>query len=567
MRFGSSQQFVWALVLTVPFLQNCSKARYEQVRATAAPVPFAQPVPPQREPMGPMDVQPAPRRRPPLHDRLPDRHSGENSDDRNRPLDDDSSRDQHYPLPPVGSSGESGDDRVEPDSNVTTESEPTPFPPQRPSEIVQATPWFSPAHALPAVPERPPQPPPRQPEPPRPPEPRPEPPVPPCEPDQNCYQGNYKQPTEDVTNKLDVLFVIDTSPSIYQERERAALGIERFVSQLPQGVSYNIGVIPAHSPVHGNAGKLIQIGNEAVVLKSEGMGLNEIKSALHTKLTKMKTDGSSDGGELGIYSLSHAITGDQLVRNREHGMFRPDAALAIIFISDENDICSIGHVPTGNYPAGVDWKLDVNMHDAVRTDEIYAWDTFCTPESITAKSVYEKLLRLKAEDSTVRSAGSKPVAKPLLISAIVYTQTPTEAEGRARGDKWEQENERGYGYLEMVEMNGNSIGAGGIKGVAVDIGRDDIAGGLERIGRAARAKLALKTEFPIHPGPRDGSVDGASVRVWVDGSELINTPKNKLFQFDANTQQVNLFAPGGPGSMVRIYWCAERIRDRQCRAH
>ncbi len=549
MRLGLKPQYVWALVLALPFLQNCSKARYEQVRATPAPVPFAQPVQPQHEPMGPMDVRRAPHRRPPSPDRQLDRP------------DDDSSGDQSYRLPPVGSSGESGEYRTEPDANVTTDSAPPPRrPPAKPAEIVQTTPWVSPAHVLPHVPDAPPPPLPRPPPPPPPePTPLPPPPPPPCEPEKNCYNGDYTQPVEDVTNKLDLLFVIDTSDSIYQEREQAALGVERFVSQLPQGVSYNIGVIPAHSSAFGNAGKLIQIGNEDVVLKSSKLGLNEIKSALHMKLTKMKGDSSSDGGELGMYSLSHAITGDRLVRNRELGMFRPDAALAIIFISDENDICSIGHVPLGNYPEGVDWKEDMNMHDKVRTDEIYAWDTYCTSESITAKSVYEKLLRLKAEDSNYRSAGTKPVAKPVLISAIVYTETPTEAETLARrdkGDKWEQENERGYGYLEMVKMNGAN-------GVAVDIGRDDIAAGLERIGRAARAKLALKTEFPIHPQPGDGSVDTNSVRVWVDGTELRNTPSSKQFEFNHETQQINLFMPGGPGSRIRIYWCAEQVRERQ----
>ncbi|MCB0386236.1 MAG: hypothetical protein KDD43_12660 [Bdellovibrionales bacterium] len=83
------------------------------------------------------------------------------------------------------------------------------------------------------------------------PEKEPLPPPPPAQPVYESKSLEFFQPEGPVTQRVDILFVMDTSPSIYHERKWIVEQLPKLINQLPggdNGTSYKIGVLPAHSP-------------------------------------------------------------------------------------------------------------------------------------------------------------------------------------------------------------------------------------------------------------------------------------------------------------------------------
>lgn len=490
MKTMSKNFLIGALVLSAPLLQNCGKARYQQIGNPAPQAAQAQ-IPPAREPMGPMAVRPAPRPTP-------------------RPAAGDRT------APPLNESGE---------QPIVTIPVSLPVQPETNGPRVD---WMDPSHSnpanppvslpQPAVPQAPTevQPPVGS---------QPQPASTPCPSWEECFVGEYTQPSGMVTDKVDLVFVVDTSESIFKERLAAASGIDRFMSALPSDIDYRIGVIAGHGETTGYAGEMVRIGSEPTVLNSKEHSRDDIRAALRAKLIGVPQDNESDGGELGLYSLNRAITGEKLAKNRAIGMFRRDAGLVVVFLSDENDICSLGDYPNA--------KPDPNGK------ELPAFKKYCEGK-VSAGSVYLNLVQLKADaDGTlVDQLDQRTISKPLLLAAITYTDektVPTEGES----DRWAMENEVGYGYLDIVRMN---------NGIAVDLAQGDIPGALSRIAEATRSKLSIKTEFMIH---ESRVIDPESICVFVDGEEVAHT-------FDQERKQVNLPAGGAAGSRVEIYYCAQK---------
>ena len=170
-----------------------------------------------------------------------------------------------------------------------------------------------------------------------------------------CTKGSFQKDL-DRNNKIDILFIVDTSPSLASTRTAIANNLAKFLLELPKNASYRIAVMPAHSdetrwqtatgPVKssGLGGQLLKFANGAFVLSSEGLdpkfGMQELTELIKKRIDKdMLTDAATDGGEAGLLSLSLGIT-THLKENQNLGFFRPDATLAVVFVSDENDICA-----------------------------------------------------------------------------------------------------------------------------------------------------------------------------------------------------------------------------------
>ncbi|MEK6579130.1 MAG: hypothetical protein AABZ55_07875, partial [Bdellovibrionota bacterium] len=162
-----------------------------------------------------------------------------------------------------------------------------------------------------------------------------------------CFDDRFLQPEALITHNLDLLFVTDTSGSLDVERAGVAAGIDSFVAELPSTVDYQVAVMLAHGSRSSYSGRLWS-GSSSFpkVSRSSTMSLSTIRANLTYNLTHVASDTFSDGGEEGLYGLTQGLQGTQLSESRSLGFFRPDAALAVVFISDENDICA-------DYPAGV----------------------------------------------------------------------------------------------------------------------------------------------------------------------------------------------------------------------
>jgi hypothetical protein len=302
-----------------------------------------------------------------------------------------------------------------------------------------------------------------------------------------CELRTFRQPTR--TEKLDLLFVTDTSGSLSSEREEIADGIDQFIRALPQGHDIRVGVMLAHSPLSPYAGRLWRSDGGYVRGSSEPWTLSTIDSSrgyvrakLKNKLRRQASERESDGGEMALGSLLLGLQGKRFTESRDKGFFRKDSALAVIFVSDENDICA-------EYPAG---RSRVADPDGI---ELPAKRKFCTPgAAITPENVVTRLQQIQN-------------GRPLVIGGMIYSNPNRVPPGL--------ENEVGYGYLETIQLAGND-------GLVIDLADGHLDEGLGRLGEFTSQRLELQESFPIDPkaGSHLVRVDGRQVSYRIVGSQL-----------------------------------------------
>lgn len=322
-----------------------------------------------------------------------------------------------------------------------------------------------------------------------------------------CYVDQYAPDADSINRKLDIIVVPDTSGSIREERSKIALGFDKFVNSLPSEVDYRIGVILGHSGNSPKSGKLFQRDDEPLVLDSKAQSIDDILYDLNEKLKSPAGDGYSDGGEMGLYSLQNALQ-NNLDEIREYGVFREDAALAIVFIADEQDICF-------DYPEDI-----TPVRDPQRKEE-RAHDKYCRDSdgnlTITPAGVLEKIKEVNGE-------------KPLVLGAVIYNNKNTIP--------FFGENEIGYGYKELVELSG---------GITIDMANGDYGDGLTNLGTIAQASVKPENTFNL----KTSGIDLASIRVTVDGSDV-------GYSYLAETNQILLDNERSPFSVARVEYCEKK---------
>tara|TARA_Y100000768_G_scaffold35372_1_gene23129 strand:+ start:18473 stop:19933 length:1461 start_codon:yes stop_codon:yes gene_type:complete len=286
----------------------------------------------------------------------------------------------------------------------------------------------------------------------------------------NCHQQIYKQPEAEISKKVDLLFVIDTSGSLDSERQQIGDGVDAFLSALPSDVDVNIGVSLGH--VGSRAGKLYRKSSDApLVLKSSEMDSDAIRSQLSYRMRYTAGEGASDGGEAMLYSFYKMLDPDNVQAAKDEGFFRDESALVVVFVTDENDICA-------RYPDGVTPVYDP------QGSEVSAFNNYCgdvTPESVLAKA-------------NIFASG-----KPLVMAGIVYHEESVVPSGG--------ENEMAYGILELIDQ---------ASGAKIDLAGGNYHIGLNQIGSLAVKKLSLKTDFVL----ASSNVDAETFEVKVDNVDV-----------------------------------------------
>lgn len=319
-----------------------------------------------------------------------------------------------------------------------------------------------------------------------------------------CYVDQYAPDEESINRKLDIIIVPDTSTSLKEERGDIANGFDHFINSLPDQIDYRVGVILGHSGKSPKSGKLFQRNDEPFVLNSQEMNSEDIISALHQKLKSPAGDGFSDGGEMGLYSLNVALT-ENIEQLQQDGVFREDAALAIVFIADEQDVCF-------EYPEHIQSVPDK------QNKENKARDKYCRDENgnyiITPQVVLNKIKEVNGQ-------------KPLTLGAVIYNNAETMP---ING-----ENEIGYGYKEIVELAG---------GITIDLATGNYGDGLERLGRLAQASVQPENEFNLKTSP----VDLSSIQVTVNGESV-------GYEYISEQNQIKLNEERDAFSVARIEYC------------
>jgi hypothetical protein len=130
------------------------------------------------------------------------------------------------------------------------------------------------------------------------------------------------------TPQADVLFVVDNSCSMSEEQGSLGSNLGAFLSfAQAQSIDYQIAVTTTDTSGSGEAGRFV--GTTRIITPATANG-----NSIFTQNVSLGTGGS--GIEAGLEAAYLALS-DPLINTYNAGFLRPDAALAVIFVSDEED--------------------------------------------------------------------------------------------------------------------------------------------------------------------------------------------------------------------------------------
>lgn len=129
--------------------------------------------------------------------------------------------------------------------------------------------------------------------------------------------------------RIDILWVVDNSPSMLQEQNDLAANFDSFIQFIDESdVDYQIGVISTDLDLAGHQGQLQ--GNPTIITRDT----QPDPASAFSQNIRVGTGGA--GNERGLEAAYHALS-EPLISGANAGFLRSDAALAIIFVSDEDD--------------------------------------------------------------------------------------------------------------------------------------------------------------------------------------------------------------------------------------
>lgn len=360
--------------------------------------------------------------------------------------------------------------------------------------------------------------------------------------------------------KLDVLFVVDTSLSLRGglakeggELAQLAREMENFVNELPLNTDIRVAVMLGHGPATKHHGRLFNAGGgDQTVINLASAATKEERAKqgklagkiLTNKMLKVPNESKGAQGEAMLLSLYDGITNSSK-RNEsiKAGMFRNDAALNVIIITDEQDVCFDYEAANKADPSNpieprkkmkkkaikdAKGKLiryeDENVVDPY---EVSFFNNVCKKavkgRPLTPGDVHQALLSLKQD------------ASKLILSAIAY-KTNNIPVGL------EDENEMGHGIIDLVEH----IGGGQVVDLATVTrnGKDvSFAKELTYLGKFAFFKINFSNEWDCQSNTHPAAVNKSSTKMTVVGRD-----GQTLASFNgADGSLQTLIATGGRG--------------------
>jgi hypothetical protein len=156
----------------------------------------------------------------------------------------------------------------------------------------------------------------------------------PC--DQQSLRPVKQTETIEKTNKVDIVFVVDSSGSMMSERAELGQRIESFIAGLDD-IDWQICVTTTDIQTQGQRGLPLTFPDGEKVLNSFSQGAAEQFVNLVTNLPR----GSAD--EQGIHALSLAF------KRANSECFREEASLATVLLSDEDERSTGGYLEHQNH--------------------------------------------------------------------------------------------------------------------------------------------------------------------------------------------------------------------------
>jgi len=136
-----------------------------------------------------------------------------------------------------------------------------------------------------------------------------------------------------VTAKVDILWVVDNSASMEEEQAQLADNYDyfmEFITDPGSPIDYQIGVITTDMDDPAHSGKLQ--GNPLIITNQTP----NPEAAFANNVQVNISGGGTGGNEMGMLAANMAMT-EPLVNGFNDGFLRPDAGLAVIFVTNEDD--------------------------------------------------------------------------------------------------------------------------------------------------------------------------------------------------------------------------------------
>ncbi len=342
-------------------------------------------------------------------------------------------------------------------------------------------------------------------------------------------QEEWTQPNDGALS-LDLLFVMDDSESMSDNRNAMASGIPRFLEVLDSlGVNYCTGLMLAYADEPEKSGRFVAADGSELVLCRKDWTTTELTARLLENILSVSTN--SVTGEAGLYSLKEAVT-THLDENQALGFFADGAALAIVFMSDENDISESrdpGGCPTGPYTFQPQGRSTVgnNCAEAEVRHRFYSSEDGFLRWGY--RQVFGSVLDLKGND-------------PIFASSIVHLP----------GDDVHESEDYGYGYIEFTELapQGQLINLNLLGASDLDSFYQEFIRFAELLGSITYRQSAFRLSQSTWRG---------SPRVFVDGVQL---PKEAVGG-DEDTVILDPRFVGGPGSQITIFYTPRQGCDNK----
>lgn len=147
----------------------------------------------------------------------------------------------------------------------------------------------------------------------------------------------WNQPKEPGAVRPEILFVVDTSGSMADEKVALINALGSWLTNLRDQKIEDFCVDVMESAFGTNAGVLRAASGNDKCLCTDNYTIDEIVAKFKENINSINFAGGA--GEAGIYSIDQALNNaDKLAANQAAGCFRADHALAVIAMTDENDM-------------------------------------------------------------------------------------------------------------------------------------------------------------------------------------------------------------------------------------
>lgn len=328
-----------------------------------------------------------------------------------------------------------------------------------------------------------------------------------------CVTDEFRQPdAPPVTKKVDLLFVVDNSESMNRHWQLMADKIEHLIRELPANQDMRFAVILGS--IKKNTGVLFSAPGVAKVLDGKKMTPAQVSAALSKTFAEAMKDKYVDwkgAGEALVYSTYFAAT-KHSKEIQAQGFFRADAALDIIFMSDDAD-------ESYPYPKKQFWdlprKCNWSHHEEMRR-------SYHVPRGIDVDSTFSALKQLKGDQPLITNAFVNITRADILVDNKLTDRCIYDSPG--------------LGFFQIVKKT---------NGVLYSI-HGNRAEGLSRAGRLLAERLELMHDFTLSKPAN--LVDPASIEVTVDGAKVAHT-------YNAATGVVHVENAGSARSLVSIHHC------------